>query len=105
MKLREALELLKKFDQDHEVNFVTPADPGDGPPRLMLVSARAWLATPEPLVWCGHPDHPGQRHYRAPECISPRLARATQSHVPPSNVPPGHTTTKETANEPRHDVR
>ena len=48
MKLREALELLKDFDQEHEVHFVTPADPGDGPTRLILVSADG-VTTSHPL--------------------------------------------------------
>ena len=75
MKLREALELLKDFDQDHEVHFVTPADASEGPPRLMLVSAwrEDWLCVRS--IWEDW-----------------RLARATTAHVPPSNVPPGHTT-------------
>ena len=58
MKLREALELLRDFDQEHEVHFVTPALPRDGEPGLILVSAD----------------------------------RAATAHVPPSNVPGGHTT-------------
>ncbi len=61
MKLREALELLKDFDQEHEVHFVTPADAKEGQLRLMLVSADM-------------------------------TTRATTAHVPPSNVPTGHTT-------------